>query len=192
MAPASTFQRSAYRICFAFAGPAIVLASIPAGMKVTAAGNTGHRTVLTTLATRVPGAERPGGRRQAFRVARMTGAVVSPADFARPAVRQAADDYSPRQIAQQMLVSDLHWPSWQFRYLDLLWEQESGWNQHACNPGSGAYGIPQALPGAKMASAGPDWRTDARTQIRWGMGYIQARYGTPFQAWQHEQVNGWY
>ena len=84
------------------------------------------------------------------------------------------------------------WSSWQFHYLNLLWMRESGWNRFAINHSSGAYGIPQAVPGDKMASAGPNWRTSARTQIIWGMGYIRARYGDPRSAWQHELRYGWY
>ena len=57
---------------------------------------------------------------------------------------------------------------------------------------SGAYGIPQAVPGSKMASAGPHWRTSARTQIRWGLSYIRSRYGTPCGAWAHSNAYGWY
>jgi hypothetical protein len=72
-----------------------------------------------------------------------------------------------------------------------LWEAESGWDVTAENA-SGAYGIPQALPGSKMASAGPDWETDATTQIKWGLGYIQSTYGTPQEAWDHEEEFGWY
>ncbi len=72
-----------------------------------------------------------------------------------------------------------------------LWEAESGWDVTAENA-SGAYGIPQALPGSKMASAGPDWQTDATTQIKWGLGYIQETYGTPAAAWEHEEEFGWY
>ena len=98
---------------------------------------------------------------------------------------------TPRQIAWSLLAA-FHWTRWQFRYLDLLWIRESGWNPFAANPHSGAYGIPQALPGSKMASAGPNWRTSARTQIRWGMGYIKGRYITPWRAWQHELEDGWY
>lgn len=98
---------------------------------------------------------------------------------------------SPWQIAGS-LMPDYHWTSWQFHYLNLLWMRESGWNRFAYNHSSGAYGIPQAVPGSKMASAGPDWRTSARTQIIWGMGYIRARYGNPWNAWQHELRYGWY
>jgi hypothetical protein len=84
------------------------------------------------------------------------------------------------------------WDSGQFSCLDALWTHESGWNVYARNPSSGAYGIPQALPGDKMASAGPDWPANAATQIRWGLTYIQGRYGSPCAAWAHEQAKGWY
>ena len=80
----------------------------------------------------------------------------------------------------------------QFSCLDALWGQESGWSVYAENPSSGAYGIPQALPALKMASAGPDWRSDAATQINWGLGYIKALYGSPCTAWDHEEAVGWY
>jgi hypothetical protein len=98
---------------------------------------------------------------------------------------------SPQQIAMGMLGS-YGWSSSQFSCLDPLWNQESGWNVYASNPSSGAYGIPQALPGSRMASAGADWQTDAATQIRWGLGYIQGTYGSPCGAWAHEQADGWY
>ena len=70
--------------------------------------------------------------------------------------------------------------------------RESGWNPFADNPTSSAYGIPQALPGSKMASAGADWATNPVTQIRWGLGYIRDRYGSPCGAWAHSEANGWY
>lgn len=96
-----------------------------------------------------------------------------------------------QRIAKAMLP-DFGWsPSSQFGCLVDLWNKESGWNTHASNP-SGAYGIPQALPGSKMATAGPDWQDSARTQIKWGLGYIRDRYGTPCAAWQHSQSTGWY
>jgi hypothetical protein len=99
---------------------------------------------------------------------------------------------TPREIARAMLPA-FHWSvSNQFRYLSWLWQRESGWNKYAMNPYSGAYGIPQALPGSKMASAGPNWRSNASTQIRWGLRYIRARYGSPRRAWNHSQATGWY
>ncbi|MET7631702.1 transglycosylase SLT domain-containing protein [Streptomyces sp. NPDC005499] len=80
----------------------------------------------------------------------------------------------------------------QYQCLDSLIRRESGWNHRAANPSSGAYGLMQALPGSKMASAGSDWRTNPVTQIKWGLKYIKQRYGTPCGAWNFWQKNGWY
>ena len=80
----------------------------------------------------------------------------------------------------------------QFPCLEKLWDHESGWNHRAENKGSGAYGIPQALPGSKMASKGADWRTNPATQIKWGIGYVKGRYKTPCGAWSNFQNNGSY
>ena len=107
------------------------------------------------------------------------------------AASAAAPQGDPQQIAESMLGS-YGWSSSQFSCLQPLWNQESGWSVTASNPTSGAYGIPQALPGSKMASAGADWQTSAATQIRWGLGYIQSTYGSPCAAWSHEQAYGWY
>jgi hypothetical protein len=100
-------------------------------------------------------------------------------------------DEDPRIIAQALL-SSFGWDQDQFGCLDSLWTRESNWNVHADNPHSSAYGIPQALPGSKMASAGPDWADNAVTQITWGLGYIQDRYGSPCSAWGHSQSHGFY
>ncbi len=100
----------------------------------------------------------------------------------------------PRGDAQaiaKQLVTARGWGGDQFQCLVDLWNRESGWRTNASNP-SGAYGIPQALPGSKMASAGPNWQSNATTQITWGLGYISARYGTPCGAWGHSQDTGWY
>ncbi len=98
---------------------------------------------------------------------------------------------SPKAIARA-LVAARGWSSAQYDCLVTLWDHESGWNVHADNATSGAYGIPQALPGSKMASAGPDWQNNAETQIKWGLGYISGRYGTPCGAWSSWQAAGWY
>jgi len=103
----------------------------------------------------------------------------------------AASAARARSIARAMLRS-FDWTRRQFKYLNRLWDRESGWNVFADNPYSGAYGIPQALPGIKMAAAGSNWRTSARTQIRWGLGYIKETYGSPRRAWDHELATGWY
>lgn len=98
---------------------------------------------------------------------------------------------SAQAIAQSMMASRYGWGNDQFQCLVNLWNRESGWSTTAGNP-SGAYGIPQALPGSKMASAGADWQTSASTQIAWGLGYISGSYGTPCNAWAHSQSTGWY
>lgn len=108
-----------------------------------------------------------------------------------PAARDAVRAQRARDIARRMLRS-FGWSRRQFKYLNWLWDRESGWTVHAENPSSGAYGIPQAVPGSKMASAGPNWRTSAKTQIRWGLGYIRATYDSPRRAWEHEAFAGWY
>lgn len=100
-------------------------------------------------------------------------------------------DADPREAARALL-SEFGFSSDQFGCLDSLWTRESGWSSTADNPSSSAYGIPQALPGSKMSSAGSDWATNPVTQIRWGLGYIQDRYGSPCSAWGHSESNGWY
>jgi tape measure domain-containing protein len=96
------------------------------------------------------------------------------------------------QQAAKAMLAQYGWGPDQFGPLQKLWNKESGWRVNATNPSSGAYGIPQALPGSKMAAAGPDWRTNPITQIRWGLSYIKQRYGSPAAAWAHSQRLNWY
>ncbi|MGB7961625.1 MAG: lytic transglycosylase domain-containing protein [Propionicimonas sp.] len=98
----------------------------------------------------------------------------------------------PREIARSMMLNKYDWGDDQFSCYDHIIMRESRWILTADNPTSSAYGIPQALPGSKMASAGADWRTNAATQIRWGLGYVQQRYGTPCSAWSFKASHGWY
>lgn len=84
------------------------------------------------------------------------------------------------------------WSETDIECLISLWNKESGWNPYAYNASSGAYGIPQALPGSKMASKGSDYQTNYQTQINWGLSYISSRYGNPQNAWSHSQNKGWY
>ena len=146
------------------------------------------------LAARRLAARKAAARRQAAAAATSgTSGTTGPSATAiptQPAVAAAATG-TPQQIAMGMLGS-FGWSSGQFSCLDALWNRESGWNPYASNAGSGAYGIPQALPASKMASAGADWQTNPATQIRWGLGYIRATYGSPCGAWGHEQGYGWY
>jgi len=97
----------------------------------------------------------------------------------------------PRTIGATLL-GEFGYGQDQFTCLDSLWTKESGWNVSADNPSSSAYGIPQSLPGEKMASAGADWATNPVTQIRWGLGYIGDVYGSPCGAWAHSQAYNWY
>jgi hypothetical protein len=102
-----------------------------------------------------------------------------------------SDPTAAEATAQSMLAS-FGFSSSQWPCLYDLWERESSWNVYAENAESGAYGIPQSLPGDKMASAGADWETDAATQIDWGLGYIKSVYGTPCSAWANEEAYGYY
>ncbi len=95
--------------------------------------------------------------------------------------------------ARTIMIKRYQWKSsGQYICLVKLWNRESHWNHRAHNSRSGAHGIPQALPGSKMRSAGSDWRTNAITQIRWGLGYVHSRYSTPCGAWSHFRSHGWY
>ena len=125
-----------------------------------------------------------------LRLTRTRDAITQRQAARKRAASQAAAGF-PRRVAEAMLGS-FGWTSGQFSCLDPLWQHESGWSVTAANPGSGAYGIPQALPGSRMASSGPDWRTSVATQVTWGLGYIKGSYGSPCAAWAHEQATGWY
>ncbi|MFT3874461.1 MAG: lytic transglycosylase domain-containing protein [Nocardioides sp.] len=118
-------------------------------------------------------------------------AVLSGADSPAAAKTEDLSDADPRTIAKALLP-EFGFGDDQFQCLDSLYMGESGWRVDADNPNSSAYGIPQALPGSKMASAGADWATNPVTQIRWGLGYIADRYGTPCGAWSFKQGHGYY
>ena len=107
----------------------------------------------------------------------------------------ASGELSPAsaKAVAKSLMSNYGWNnSTQYTCLVDLWNRESGWRWNADNPSSGAYGIPQALPANKMATVSSDWRTNATTQIKWGLKYISGKYGTPCSAWSHEEKVGWY
>ena len=98
----------------------------------------------------------------------------------------------PRDIARQILQNKFGYGAEQFRCFDNIIIRESNWDIDATNPSSGAYGIPQALPGSKMATVAGDWRTNPATQIIWAVGYMKDRYGSPCAAWSFKSANGWY
>ncbi|MGH3496694.1 MAG: lytic transglycosylase domain-containing protein [Nocardioidaceae bacterium] len=128
-------------------------------------------------------------KRTAIRSDRTT--VARHAGDAKSSKNLLAASSDPRTIAKALLAQ-YGWPASEFTCLDDLWVGESDWNPGATNPYSGAYGIPQALPAEKMATVGPDWRTDPATQIRWGLDYIRSSYGSPCSADAFKQGNGWY
>lgn len=114
-------------------------------------------------------------------------------DSSPPTRDKTSVQYAKWFARQEMAKPAYGWGSEdQWAALEQLWTRESGWNYKAENPSSGAYGIPQSLPGSKMASAGKDWRTNPETQIKWGLGYIKGRYGGPKRAWAHFQQRNWY
>jgi len=187
-----TRNRTFPRLILILASSAFALAAVAAG--AVTAGRTA--TLPSGAHAHAAGVLGPASPASALSVAGATsdGNAIALDAFAQPARLSdaaVARRLSPRQIAWSLLKSH-GWTTGQFKYLNLLWTRESGWNPYARNPFSGAYGIPQALPGSKMASAGPAWRTDARTQILWGMHYIKVRYYTPYGAWRHELIYGWY
>ncbi|MEU7602085.1 transglycosylase SLT domain-containing protein [Streptomyces sp. NPDC040724] len=112
----------------------------------------------------------------------------------RSAARDAGD-FAPQSsytVAQVKAIAQQMVPAGQFQCFSKIINQESTWNYLAVNKSSGAYGLVQALPGSKMASAGADWRTNPATQIKWGLNYMEDRYGSPCAAWTFHQANGWY
>ena len=142
----------------------------------------------------VAGAPSVAQVRESFTITKIV--VPPPAPAAAKGARGAPaagtpDPGSAKAIAYDMVLAR-GWGEGEYNCLVSLWNKESGWNVYANNKSSGAYGIPQALPGSKMATAGADWATNAATQITWGLGYITSRYSTPCGAWGASQAKGWY
>ncbi|WP_055566977.1 lytic transglycosylase domain-containing protein [Streptomyces atriruber] len=115
----------------------------------------------------------------------------APAQAATPTTAKAAAPAAAPASAKAIAQKKIPDPA-QFAAFDKIVSHESGWNPSATNSSSGAYGLVQALPASKMASAGADWKTNPETQIEWGLKYMNDRYGSPVGAWNHWQANGWY
>ena len=175
----------------------LVVAGIPGSRSVALLEQDRQHMILMDAATKtlnLVGAPKLATRPSA--AATPDPAASSPVTPGTPATPPAGTAPPPspgtaQSIASSMLSSFGWKPSTYFSCLDDIWSRESGWSVTAENA-SGAYGIPQALPGDKMATAGPDWQTNATTQIKWGLGYIQGRYGDPCSAWSFWQAHGWY
>ncbi|WP_261393588.1 phospholipase [Microbacterium esteraromaticum] len=131
---------------------------------------------------------------EAERIAAEKAAKKAAEDARRAAEAQAAANTpdGAKATARAMAAERYGWGEGEFSCLVSLWTKESGWDYQAYNPNGGATGIPQSLPGDKMATAGSDWRTNATTQISWGLDYIQRAYGSPCAAWGHSQAVNWY
>jgi hypothetical protein len=178
-------------------GTAQIAAGVPGSGQAISTLKGQHSQSLVTASVAAQQAAQAAARARAARLAAQQAAAQAaqqaPASSPPAAVAPApvpVSAGSAQQIAMSMLGA-YGWSSSQFSCLNDLWSRESGWSVTAENP-SGAYGIPQALPGSKMASAGADWATSATTQIRWGLGYIRGLYGSPCGAWSHEEATGWY
>ena len=149
----------------------------------------GHREEVARLraiaAVRAARARAAAERKAAQRAARARAVAFEHVRFV--AVRPG----SARAIGLSMATAR-GWGGSQFMCLDSIWTHESNWRVNAYNHSSGAYGIPQAQPGTKLASAGSDWKTNPATQIAWGLAYIARAYGSPCAAWSFWQVHHWY
>jgi hypothetical protein len=115
-------------------------------------------------------------------------------EVSRSATRDAGDFVAKASytVAETQAIARQMVPADQFQCFSNIVNHESTWNYQATNASSGAYGLVQALPGSKMASAGADWQTNPATQIKWGLNYMNSRYGSPCGAWSFWQANSWY
>jgi hypothetical protein len=185
-----TFSGISLKIVFAIAGSALTFSGTATGT-VAGAGWPGVSAASHPAISSHVAAAEAAWLSGPLRIARATHVRSGP-PVVELTASTAVRDRTPRDAARLLLRHRFHWRRWQFKYLNRLWARESGWNRFASNPYSGAYGIPQAAPGSKMASAGRNWRFSARTQILWGMRYIKSRYRTPYWAWAHSRDSGWY
>ncbi len=191
MSAVSTPTRKSAKLIIAIASTALALGAVAGTAAATTASTTNRPAVAAGAPAQAPAAS-AGQLLQSGTEVPAAGATQSGQQIQLVSARPGqARHLTPRQIARKLLRR-FHWSWRQFKYLNRLWDRESGWNVYASNPYSGAYGIPQAVPGSKMASAGRYWRTSAWTQIRWGLRYIRGIYGSPHRAWDHELRTGWY
>ncbi|MFI6929393.1 transglycosylase SLT domain-containing protein [Streptomyces sp. NPDC050287] len=125
--------------------------------------------------------------KKALTAAALAAATTGMVLAAAPAQAAPSSAAQAQSVAHRMIPNAA-----QYNAFSKIVDHESGWNTTATNSSSGAYGLVQALPGSKMASAGADWKTNPATQIKWGLNYMNSRYGSPAGAWAFWQANGWY
>ncbi|MGI9155998.1 MAG: lytic transglycosylase domain-containing protein [Marmoricola sp.] len=162
----------------------------PAAASDLARTSSGSALTARDLLARRASVSRSSGDRRASADRTKKAALSNASGVAKTKVEKISPS-DPRDLARA-LMPEFGLSTSEFGCLDRIWSQESGWNVHADNPSSSAYGIPQALPGSKMSSAGPNWSSSAETQIRWGLGYIRDRYGSACGAWGFKAGHGWY
>ncbi|WP_431952093.1 transglycosylase SLT domain-containing protein [Actinacidiphila sp. bgisy167] len=182
-----------------------VLADIPAGQQVQQASLTQQVQAQSDAAdasakkaaqeaARKQAAKDAAARKKAEEKAAEKAEAARKAEEASRAAKRAAlvvkASYTVAEV--QAMAQGLIGNATQYQCFSNIVTRESGWNYTATNASSGAYGLVQALPGSKMASAGADWRTNPGTQIKWGLNYMNSRYGSPCGAWSFWQANHWY
>lgn len=175
----------------ALAGRALVPALLLEDLTVDTVAET-HAVVALTTQLRDAYAAAKEQKEAAEAAAAAKKAAAEKAAAAAAALASANTVDGAKATAREMASTRYGWGDDQFSCLSSLWTKESGWNYQAYNADGGATGIPQALPGSKMASAGSDWQTNAATQIAWGLEYIAGSYGSPCSAWSHSQAMNWY
>lgn len=159
--------------------------------KVVTKGQDGSEVVSYTVHT-VDGVEVDRAESLRVLVDEPTDEVIAVGTRTAPSIPTTTMKGSTRKIGQELASSMYGWSGAQWDCLNALWTRESGWRTGAHNSSSGAHGIPQALPGSKMAKYGADWATNPATQIKWGLSYVKGRYGTPCGGWSAFQSKGWY
>ena len=172
--------------------PAMAPVAVSRPLPVAAEDQTSPKPSGAVLARIAAKQQREAARKKAARNAREARAARAAEKRASRSSERTPVPSGARGLAASMAAQKYGWGAEQFSCLDALWDRESGWSHTAANPSSGAYGIPQALPGSKMGAFGSDWQTNPATQIAWGLDYVDGRYGSPCAAWSAFQSKGWY
>ena len=194
-AAADAGQTLSYDKTLISALPSPTAASVAPQSVAKPAPKTTQKAAATPAVKAVPAqkpAAPPAAKAVPAKVAPAKVAPAKPAPVRKPAAPVAVNDPAGAQAYAAGKLSSYGWAPNQMQCLMKLWTKESEWRTTATNPSSGAYGIVQSLPAEKMASSGADYRTNYRTQINWGLGYIKERYGSPCQALNFHYANNWY
>ncbi len=162
------------------------------GLAASVASLSDYRSIPIDEVVDLTEATRAAAEKTAAAAAEYDRAQAEAAAAEAAAIAAANTPDGARATARTLAANQYGWGEAQFQCLNQLWQKESGWSYTAYNASSGATGIPQSLPGSKMAAAGADWQTNATTQVTWGLGYIASAYGTPCSAWSHSQAVNWY